>query len=134
MNWHPVWDYSTTVRRTVEWYRSVNEGACPIQCCFIDLNEYINSTFKPMNDIFELKQVSTTDLEYSRKVHGQYLLLDPSRKPWDQSHPILTGRVFTEDEVEAAVSATLDFWLTLGSENALQNELSNFLGVKSLFS
>ena len=45
LNWHPVWDYSTTVRRTVEWYRSVNEGACPIQCCFIDLNEYIKSSF-----------------------------------------------------------------------------------------
>jgi CDP-6-deoxy-D-xylo-4-hexulose-3-dehydrase len=24
------------------------------------------------------------------------------------------GRVFTEDEVEAAIGATLDFWLTLG--------------------
>ena len=26
------------------------------------------------------------------------------------------GRVFSEDEVEAAVNATLDFWLTLGPE------------------
>ena len=71
-----------------------------------------------MNDIFELKQeVLRLTREYSRKVHGQYLpASDPSRKPWDQSHPIpYAGRVFTEDEVEAAVSATLDFWLTLGS-------------------
>src|SRR5215831_9700658 len=41
------------------------------------------------------------------------------------------GRVFTEDEVEAAVSATLDFWLTLGPEgDAFENELAAFLGVK----
>src|SRR5664280_2071132 len=41
------------------------------------------------------------------------------------------GRVFTEDEVEAAVAATLDFWLTLGPEgDAFENELGAFLGVK----
>jgi CDP-6-deoxy-D-xylo-4-hexulose-3-dehydrase len=41
------------------------------------------------------------------------------------------GRVFTEDEVEAAVSATLDFWLTLGPEGEeMERELSTFLGVK----
>ena len=34
-------------------------------------------------------------------------------------------------EVEAAVSSTLDFWLTLGPEgDAFQNELSAFLGVR----
>jgi len=41
------------------------------------------------------------------------------------------GRVFTEDEVEAAVSATLDFWLTLGPEGeAFEKELASFLGVR----
>jgi len=41
------------------------------------------------------------------------------------------GRVFTEDEVEAAVASTLDFWLTLGPEgDAFENELATFLGVK----
>src|SRR6516165_1632372 len=41
------------------------------------------------------------------------------------------GRVFTEDEVEAAVSATLDFWLTLGPEgDAFEHELAALLGVK----
>jgi CDP-6-deoxy-D-xylo-4-hexulose-3-dehydrase len=41
------------------------------------------------------------------------------------------GRVFTEDEVEAAVGATLDFWLTLGPEgDALENELAAFLKIK----
>lgn len=45
------------------------------------------------------------------------------------------GRVFTEDEVEAAVSSTLDFWLTLGPEGeAFEKELAALLGVKySLF-
>jgi CDP-4-dehydro-6-deoxyglucose reductase, E1 len=42
------------------------------------------------------------------------------------------GRVFTEDEVEAAVSATLDFWLTLGKEGeAFEQGLADFLGVKA---
>jgi len=41
------------------------------------------------------------------------------------------GRVFNEDEVEAAVGATLDFWLTLGPEGeAFERELAGFLGVK----
>jgi CDP-6-deoxy-D-xylo-4-hexulose-3-dehydrase len=41
------------------------------------------------------------------------------------------GRVFTEDEVEAAVGATLDFWLTLGPEGeAFERELAQFLGVR----
>lgn len=42
------------------------------------------------------------------------------------------GRVFDENEVEAAVSATLDFWLTLGPEGeAFEKELAGFLGVKN---
>jgi CDP-6-deoxy-D-xylo-4-hexulose-3-dehydrase len=41
------------------------------------------------------------------------------------------GRVFTEDEVEAAVGSTLDFWLTLGPEGeAFERELAALLGVK----
>jgi len=41
------------------------------------------------------------------------------------------GRVFDEDEVEAAVSVTLDFWLTLGPEGeAMERELAEFMGVK----
>jgi CDP-4-dehydro-6-deoxyglucose reductase, E1 len=41
------------------------------------------------------------------------------------------SRVFTEEEVAAAVNATLDFWLTLGPEgDAFENELAAFLGVK----
>lgn len=41
------------------------------------------------------------------------------------------GRVFNENEVEAAVGATLDFWLTLGPEgDAFEKELAAFLGVQ----
>ena len=41
------------------------------------------------------------------------------------------GRVFTENEVAAAVGATLDFWLTLGPEGeAMEHELAEFLSVK----
>lgn len=41
------------------------------------------------------------------------------------------GRVFTQDEVEAAVGATLDFWLTLGPQGeAFERELAALLGVK----
>jgi len=41
------------------------------------------------------------------------------------------GRVFNADEVEAAVGATLDFWLTLGPEGeAFERELAGFIGVK----
>jgi CDP-4-dehydro-6-deoxyglucose reductase, E1 len=41
------------------------------------------------------------------------------------------GRVFTEDEVQAAISSTLDFWLTLGPEGeAFEKELAALLGVR----
>jgi CDP-6-deoxy-D-xylo-4-hexulose-3-dehydrase len=41
------------------------------------------------------------------------------------------GRVFTEDEVAAAVSALLDFWLTLGAVGEeFEKQLAAFLGVK----
>jgi CDP-6-deoxy-D-xylo-4-hexulose-3-dehydrase len=71
--------------------------------------------------------------EYSRQVHAPFRpATDSDRQPWQQGTTIpYAGRVFTEDEVEAAVGATLDFWLTLGKEGeAFQQELANFLGVR----
>src|SRR5881394_4096127 len=42
------------------------------------------------------------------------------------------GRVFNEDEVEAAVGSTLDFWLTLGAEGeSFEEEFARLLNVKS---
>jgi CDP-6-deoxy-D-xylo-4-hexulose-3-dehydrase len=57
---------------------------------------------------------------------------DPAHPPFTPGQTIpYAGRVFTEDEVEAAVSSTLDFWLTLGPEGeAMEMELAGFMGVK----
>ena len=71
--------------------------------------------------------------QFSRLSHSQLRpATDPNRSPWVEGDPIpYAGRVFTEDEVEAAVSSTLDFWLTLGTEGeAFQKELAAFLGVR----
>ncbi|HUB87957.1 MAG TPA: lipopolysaccharide biosynthesis protein RfbH [Verrucomicrobiae bacterium] len=71
--------------------------------------------------------------EYARLAHGanrpggeEGLAFEPGKTVVPYA-----GRVFTEDEVEAAVNATLDFWLTLGPEGeALENELAAFLKIK----
>ena len=58
---------------------------------------------------------------------------DPLRPAFVPGQTVVpyAGRVFDENEVEAAVSATLDFWLTLGPEgDAFEGELAAFLGVK----
>jgi CDP-glucose 4,6-dehydratase len=43
LGWQPRWDFATTVELTVEWYRKVHEGACPIECCLADLKSYSKS-------------------------------------------------------------------------------------------
>jgi len=71
--------------------------------------------------------------EYSALTHGSNL---PALERQDVFQPGQTpvayaARVFTEDEVEAAVSSMLDFWLTLGPEGAaFEQELAALLGVK----
>lgn len=70
---------------------------------------------------------------YSALTHRSYRPgVEASPGAWQPGQEIpYAGRVFTEDEVEAAVAATLDFWLTLGPEgNAFERELAAFLGVK----
>ena len=87
-----------------------------------------------MTSLPDLKdQILRLTRDYAREAHAAYRpASDPARTPWLQGGPIpYAGRVFTEDEVEAAVSATLDFWLTLGSEGAaMEKELAAFLGVR----
>ncbi len=81
--------------------------------------------------------------EYSRLMHaanrpaneprpdGQELPAKPQFIPGKTVVPY-AGRVFTEDEVAAAVASTLDFWLTLGKEGeAFEKGLATFLGVKA---
>jgi CDP-4-dehydro-6-deoxyglucose reductase, E1 len=71
--------------------------------------------------------------EYSALVHtGQRPGDDTAHAPWAPGQTIpYAGRVFNQDEVEAAVGSTLDFWLTLGPEGeAFEKELASLLGVK----
>lgn len=72
--------------------------------------------------------------EYSTLVHaGNRPGDDAAHAPFTPGESTVpyAGRVFTEDEVEAAVGATLDFWLTLGPEGeAFEKELAGLLGVK----
>lgn len=78
-------------------------------------------------------QILELTRQYSRQVHAGFRpAADPDRQPWQEGQAIpYAGRVFTEDEVEAAVASTLDFWLTLGKEgDAFQRELAEFLGVR----
>lgn len=87
-----------------------------------------------MTSLPELKQqILKLTKDYARQVHSAYRPADdPARSPWIEGSSIpYAGRVFTEDEVEAAVSSTLDFWLTLGSEGAgMEKELAAFMGVR----
>jgi len=58
---------------------------------------------------------------------------DPKRAAFRPGTDVVpyAGRVFDEDEVAAAVSTTLDFWLTLGKEGeAFESELAEFIGVR----
>lgn len=85
------------------------------------------------NPAFLKQEILRLTREYSRLVHSSFRpAIDPDRTPWQDGTAIpYAGRVFTETEVEAAVSSTLDFWLTLGSEgDAFQKELAAFLGVR----
>ena len=40
LGWQPRWPFATTVARTVGWYRAVQEGADPLECCLEDLRAY----------------------------------------------------------------------------------------------
>lgn len=80
------------------------------------------------------KEILRLTREYSRVTHGANLPgNDPGHPGFDPETSTVpyAGRVFSEDEVEAAVSATLDFWLTLGPEgHAMEEELAAFIGAK----
>jgi CDP-6-deoxy-D-xylo-4-hexulose-3-dehydrase len=90
-----------------------------------------------MSDLSRLKrQILALTREYAAQAHRSHR---PANDRPDGETPFVpgetpipyAGRVFTESEVEAAVSATLDFWLTLGPEGeAFERELAAFLGVK----
>ena len=70
--------------------------------------------------------------EYTKRVHARQLPgWDPGKKQANEDPVPYAGRVFQEEEVQAAVASALDFWLTLGPEGeAFEQELASFLGVK----
>ena len=71
--------------------------------------------------------------EYSKLAHAANRPAAEATAPFIPGKTTVpyAGRVFTPDEVEAAVATTLDFWLTLGPEGAaFERELAAFLGVK----
>jgi CDP-glucose 4,6-dehydratase len=44
LNWSPRWDFTTTVERTVSWYRRVHGAqASPMEACLEDLEAYASS-------------------------------------------------------------------------------------------
>ena len=40
LGWHPKWDFETAVARTMNWYRNVEQGACPIDMTLRDIEAY----------------------------------------------------------------------------------------------
>lgn len=86
----------------------------------------------------ELKtEILRLSREYAAVVHRRnapgYVTEDTLRTPFVPCQTVVpyAGRVFGREEVEAAVGAALDFWLTLGKEGAaFEDEFGRFLGVK----
>jgi CDP-6-deoxy-D-xylo-4-hexulose-3-dehydrase len=89
------------------------------------------------DDLDSLKaEILRLTREFARQRHGANRPADNGAKSESAFVPGETvvpyaARVFNEDEVAAAVGATLDFWLTLGPEGeAMEEELAGFLGVR----
>ena len=40
LRWRPLWDFTTTVARTVAWYRAIHHGASALKCCLADIEAY----------------------------------------------------------------------------------------------
>lgn len=147
-----VWAFiSTKKRHSARALRidsgTLAEGALPQECylhmekTFTIHSDRIVSRYATVSDCFwgEIQRalVLSCTKEFSESMHAH------NRPGNDPLHPHnastgssgitvpYAGRVFDADEVEAAVSSTLDFWLTLGKEgDGLSEELSRFLGVK----
>ena len=40
LGWRPYWDYPITIKQTVNWYKAVHSGECPIKCSLEDIKIY----------------------------------------------------------------------------------------------
>ena len=86
-----------------------------------------------MENISELKRkILELTRDYSKKAHTAFRPgKDDLRLDWEEGMSIpYAGRVFTEEEVVAAVSSSLDFWLTLGTEGGTWKVSYQNVGVK----
>lgn len=86
------------------------------------------------NEDLKSKILKLTE-EYSQRVHKNNLpgnnAFHPQFESQESFNVPYAGRVFTSNEVVAAVSSTLDFWLTLGAEGeALEKQLASYLGIR----
>ena len=45
LGWYPRWDYSTTIKRTVDWYYNHYKGHSALECCLSDLDSYQSVLF-----------------------------------------------------------------------------------------
>ena len=40
LNWYPRWSFTQSVRNTINWYKSVNDGKSAFECCLSDLRDF----------------------------------------------------------------------------------------------
>jgi CDP-4-dehydro-6-deoxyglucose reductase, E1 len=79
------------------------------------------------------QQIIALTRQYSALVHKAQRPAESNPLEFIPGQTVIpyAGRVFTEDEVAAAVSSSLDFWLTLGVQGkAFEVGLSQFLGTQ----
>ena len=118
-------------------------GSLPLESCVVvedsaktnvaAISEYAGRLREPVVAEVLKKRIKGATRNFSKIAHRSNLPGHSRDLPFDGGKDTIpyAGRVFDEDEVEAAVSATLDFWLTLGPEGeAFEKELAAFLGVK----
>ena len=84
-------------------------------------------------EMIQKRRILAATRAYSKLAHrAQAPVADIEVSGWKPGQALpYAARVFDAEEVEAAVSSTLDFWLTLGPEGGkFESELAGYLGVK----
>ena len=44
LSWQPKWSFTTTVEKTVNWYKKANNGYDPYECCLEDIEDYTSQS------------------------------------------------------------------------------------------
>lgn len=52
LGWQPVWDFKTTVQKTVQWYKEVNQGAVPLEMTRQQIKDYTESLKRSRKKLF----------------------------------------------------------------------------------